>query len=420
MQKTPIFTTALLMLAHASTGLGASNDVALDTPAAPAQPAPVLAERQAAIAGNVAELGLALLRARDAAAPNQVVSPVSLASALGLVHAGAAGNTAQEISALIAPATAQGTAFQRDLPALLAPLLAQAPELASANRIWLHTGVAKAVPPSYAAAASQRYGADGALLNFAAKPDEARQAINAWAAQHTGQRITSLLPPHSVTTSTRVVLTNAMHFRSPWATAFDGAATVDKPFGANAQTAKPVPTMVKRMVLRSGVVDNTTIIDIPFDGGRFSLTVAMPPEGHTLQAFEADLSGHDVAGWTRRLAPTECTLELPRFKIDPASVPFKPALQALGMRAAFTTAADFTPLLGAAGKAVALDNVYQSAGIAVDEAGAEAAAATAATGALKSFPRPPAPSCAVDRPFLFAIIHATTGTPVFLGKVEQP
>lgn len=422
-RSVPAATAALLLTCVASCACAATGasakDVALDSPAPASQPTAVAAARQTAMAGHLAELGLALLRAPDAAALNQVVSPVSLASALGLVHAGTAGNTAQEISALIAPATAQGTAFQRDLPALLRSILVQAPELASANRIWIEAGLAKALPASYAAAVSQRYGADGMLLSFS-KPEPARHTINGWAAEHTGQRITELLPTRAITPGTRLVLTNALHFRSPWATAFDGAATVDKPFGAEAKTARPVPTMNKRMALRSGVVDNATVIDIPFEGGRFSLTVAMPPKGHTLQAFATDLSGHDVVNWTRQLAPAECVLELPPFKIAPASVPLKPVLQSLGMRTAFSDVADFTPLLGTAGKSVALDNVYQSAGIAVDEAGAEAAAATAATGMLKSMARPPAPACAVDRPFLFTITHAATGMPVFLGKVEQP
>ena len=40
--------------------------------------------------------------------------------------------------------------------------------------------------------------------------------------------------------------------------------------------------------------------------------------------------------------------------------------------------ADFEPMLGKIGKGVALDNVYQSATIIIDEQGGEAAAATGA------------------------------------------
>jgi serine protease inhibitor len=35
--------------------------------------------------------------------------------------------------------------------------------------------------------------------------------------------------------------------------------------------------------------------------------------------------------------------------------------------------------------------------------------------------RPPPPvTMVVDRPFLFAIVHTTTGLPLFLGQVSRP
>jgi serpin B len=32
----------------------------------------------------------------------------------------------------------------------------------------------------------------------------------------------------------------------------------------------------------------------------------------------------------------------------------------------------------------------------------------------------PAADCAVDRPFLFAIVHGRTGAPLFIGRVTDP
>jgi serpin B len=404
---------------------------AVQPPAVVHPPLPVvrtdaaMSQRVAALSGNLAELGLSMLRAPSqgqsagGGSTNQVVSPVSLAAALGLVHAGTAGAGATEISALLGPATASGTAFQRDLPAVLRMLTQQTPELASANRLWLDSKLAKSLSATYVAAVSQRYQADGALLNFS-QPEEARKAINGWASEHTGKRIQSLLPAGALTPTSKAVLTNALHFRAAWAAQFNPTSTRDKPFFTTDKTAKQVPTLSQRMVVRAGVFDNATVIDIPFDGGRFSFTVAMPPKGHTLQAFEQDLSGHDVVAWSRKLPSVDCLVELPKFKIDPVSVALKPWLQAQGVTTSFGDAADFTPLMGAAGKAIALENVYQSAGIAVDENGAEASAATAAVMGVKSFRPQAEPLCKVDRPFVFAVTHVATGAPVFLGKVVNP
>ncbi|MBK9442784.1 MAG: hypothetical protein IPN53_16375 [Comamonadaceae bacterium] len=37
----------------------------------------------------------------------------------------------------------------------------------------------------------------------------------------------------------------------------------------------------------------------------------------------------------------------------------------------------------------------------------------------KAFALPP-PACAVNRPFVFAVMHRATGTPLFVGKVADP
>ena len=56
--------------------------------------------------------------------------------------------------------------------------------------------------------------------------------------------------------------------------------------------------------------------------------------------------------------------------------------------------------------------------IAVDEAGTEAAAATAV--AVGGTSMPETISVVVDRPFLFVIHDVEHGTPLFLGRVTDP
>jgi serine protease inhibitor len=57
--------------------------------------------------------------------------------------------------------------------------------------------------------------------------------------------------------------------------------------------------------------------------------------------------------------------------------------------------------------------------IAVDEAGTEAAAATAVSMAVSAARRPEV-HVTVDRPFLFVLHDAATGTPLFIGRVSDP
>jgi len=380
---------------------------------------PDVVEHQA-LTNSVADLGLVMLKSGKAGAANQIVSPMSLASSLGLVHAGAAGRTAQELSALIAPLTAQDRAFQRELPGLLTLLRTDTPELTSANRLWLEASLAPSLPRSYSSAVKERYAADGVYVSFA-QPQDARKTINNWVAEHTNQRIEELLPADALTTDTRMVLTNAMHFKAPWATPFAVSATVEKPFWIDGKTSRLVPTMVKQMKVRKGKSGGVDFVGIPFLENRFSMQFFVPPEESSLDDLLKTFSGREMAGLSYVASEVMCNLEIPRFKIAPASVPLKKMLQDLGVHTVFTTQADFTPLLGDKAKDIALDEVYHSAGITVEEAGVEAVAATAAVGAVKSLALPDkAENCQVNRPFLFTITHVATGTPVFMGKVMRP
>ena len=404
------------------------------TPGAQSQVTPALAElpprgtsaaQDTAIAGALAELALDLMRQQSKtsgdAQVNSVVSSVSLASAMGMVHAGAVGAGAREIAGLLGAPSAGDRNFTVRFPSLLGRLAASGAKTGAyvmANRVWLDKAVVTEVPTSYAALVSQRFKADGAVVPFAQAP-AARDIINGWVSEKTSKRIPELMPDGSITPTTKMVVTNAIYFKSKWAQPFDAAQTVPKPFHLAPGGSKPVPMMVDERQVRMGTVDNVTVIELPFAGNEFTLLVGMPPAGHTLNAFEEDLDGLELAGWSSQLKPVTCRLELPKFTIAPVSRSLKPALQAMGVKTVFGPEADLSGMLGKAGKGVQLDNVYQSATIIIDEQGGEAAAATGATGVSKSFSMP-APPCAVDRPFIFAVVHKGSGAPLFVGKVADP
>lgn len=394
----------------------------------------------AAAAGTLAELGLDLLRQHSAetgnAQRNAVVSPLSLAAAMGMVHAGTLGAGARELSQLVGSASSGERFYAARLPWLLGQLqpgaspaapvaagrnrpAAAPPPFTAANRVWIDRTAAPSVPAPYAALVQQRLDASAAVVAFA-KPEEARQAINSWVAQTTGRRITELMPSGAVNASTRVVVTNAVHFKSAWARKFDPTATTPMPFQVAGGPAKPVPTMVDERPVLSGVVDNITVYEIPFAGDTYALMIGLPPAGHTLDALETDLAGLDMAAWSSQLKPKTCQLELPRFTLAPSGRSLKVSLQALGVRTVFSDAADFSPLLGQAARGVHLDDVFQSASVTIDEAGGEAAAATGASMVAKSFSLSGPARCSVDRPFVFAIVHKPTGAPLFVGKVADP
>jgi serpin B len=426
--------------APASAPEAAEKRIVLDSaPAAPASPsAPAAAASappaeeaarpattplgEAIAAATLADLGLQLLRQAPpgsaVAERNLALSPLSVAAALALVHAGSGGTTAAELAALVDPAVARGRFYNERLPALWRALtVPPGGPVTLASRLWARADLATAVPADYAGRMAQRFGATVGIFPGTA-PEQARQDINAWVSGQTRGAIPRLLPPGSVKGSTKLVLANAVHFKSPWEQPFEPKATVPRPF-ATPDGVRAVPTMVSQRVVRRAVLDRMEVLELPFAAGGHRLLVAMPQAPETLAAAEARLGGAELASWSERLRPVTCRLHLPRFSVAPRVASLKAPLQALGVRQAFSDRADLRPMLGSAAVGTQLDEVFHAASVDVDERGGEAAAATAVTIVAKSL-QMPAPDCAVDRPFLFAIVHGRTGAPLFVGRVTDP
>jgi serpin B len=105
-------------------------------------------------------------------------------------------------------------------------------------------------------------------------------------------------------------------------------------------------------------------------------------------------------------------LALPRWETR-AALDLGPVMTELGL-----------PIPGGDMSGIAPDleigTAVHAADITVDEAGTEAAAATAVGMELTSAPVDGPVTITVDRPFLFAVRHVGTGAPLFVGRVVDP
>jgi serpin B len=366
----------------------------------------------------LADLGLSLLR--QSGPVNAVVSPVATAAALGMVHAGTAGAAEREIESLFGRHRPGVQPVKARLPALLKQIGAgSAPSsFVMAGRVWIDTAVAPSVPAAYTQRMASRYQADAARLSFG-QSEPARLQINTWTAQHTAGRVADLMPPGSISRATQLVLTSAIHFRSPWEQPFDAAQTEPRPFQTALGTSVPVPTLADERLVRQARVGGTQVYELPFASPVFALLIALPAEGSDVATLLKGASGLDLARWQAALQAQKCRFELPKFTIAPKAAPLKSALESLGVKTVFTNSADLRPMLGRTAHGVHLGELFQAAGITIDEQGGEAVAAAAATVQAKALVLP-APPCAVDRPFVFAVMHRPTGTPLFLGRVGDP
>jgi serpin B len=121
---------------------------------------------------------------------------------------------------------------------------------------------------------------------------------------------------------------------------------------------------------------------------------------------------------------SEVKVWLPKFKFTiPTELTL--TLQKMGIEDAFDAKADFSGMTEDP-KGLCISRVIHKAFVEVNEAGTEAAAATAvvmvplAAAPLPGLVPPPPKIFKADHPFLFVIKHEATGAILFIGRVEDP
>ena len=345
---------------------------------------------------------------------NLFYSPHSLSMALAITYAGARGETEQQMAQAL-----HYTLHQAQLhPAFnaLDQTLAgrsegkDASRLHVANSLWGQQGTT--FLDDFLDIQAEHYGAELRVIDFG-QARQARRSINQWVSDQTENRIPELLPPDSVDGETALILANAIYFDAAWMHPFDESATHDGAF--TLLDGGQVTTPMMEQAAEFGYAERTGVraVELGYAGGELSMVILLPEDG----AFAEFAQGLDVGALNAildDLRPTGVRLTMPKFRFD-ADLKLKDALMALGLDA--FDDADFSGMDGT--RELFIDEIYHKAFIAVDEAGTEAAAATAVVMARKGETHREQ-AIRVDRPFLFLIRDIETGAILFLGHVMDP
>jgi serpin B len=411
---------ALLMVAGlvwGCTGSAAAADIALATSQASRAPASPELAGQTAAAVNA--FGLDLYR-QAGSSGNVVLSPTSIAIALAMARAGARGETASQMDAVLhwSADTASGNGVN-SLDQALAALSGTFPdEAGQPMELRLHIANAPfgqkgmAIEAAYLDVLASRYGAGLRLVDFQSDTENARKLINGWVKDQTEKRIPELL--QSLDPMTRLVLVNAIYLKAPWETAFREESTQDVPFTKADGSPVSVPTMMGSPECKYAAGTGWQAVELPYVGGSLAMTIVVPDD---LAAFEQSLDAAAFSQITSALAPRSVTLYLPRFGTE-TRVDLADTLAAMGMTDAFDPVkADFSGIT--TDEQLYISNVVHQANIDVDEKGTEAAAATAVVMRATAIPGEPV-TLHVDKPFLFAVRDTRTGAILFLGRISDP
>lgn len=344
---------------------------------------------------------------------NLFFSPFSISTALAMTYAGARGDTEQQMATALhfeAPLSDIHSVFNALDLALQHP--SDSPDsyrFDITNAVFGQTGYP--FNDVFVDTLGENYDTDVSLLDFAANPDGARNEINAWIADMTEARIPELFAPGSITSDSRLVLTNAVYFKAPWQHLLDPERT--RPgsfFTPTGEIEVPMMRGRPRGELSFAEGDGYEAFSLPYEGGISDFVLILPDD---LDAFEATLDQTTLDGILSALQPQDRVIFMPTFEFR-FQAELNDSLIALGMVDAFTERADFSGMTDA--QSLALRRVVHEAFIIVNESGTEA---TASTGAVLEPVSDPGRTI-VDRPFVFLIRDIATNSVLFLGRVVDP
>jgi len=353
---------------------------------------------------------------------NLFYSPHSISLALAMTYAGARGETGQQMAD-----TLHFTLYQNRLHPAFNSLdleLGRRGEGAKGkdgegfrlnivNAIWGQKDYE--FLPQFLDLLAENYGAGLRVLDFAGTPEESRVTINNWVSEQTEGRIEDLIPQGLIDALTRLVLTNAIYFNAAWQYSFSEDMTRDEPFYLLNGDEVTIPLM--RQTESFGYVegDGYQAVELLYDSDELSMVILLPALGQ-FETFEDSLDAQQVDGIIGRMEYRQVTLKMPKFEFD-LSFSLKEALAGMGMPIAFSGEADFSGMTG--NRDLFIADVIHKACVSVDEAGTEAAAASAVVMPMAMPPEEPV-EVTVNRPFIFLIRDIETSTILFVGRTLNP
>jgi len=353
---------------------------------------------------------------------NLFYSPYSISAALAMTYAGARGETEKQ--------TADTLQFHLSQNQLHPAFNSLDQELASrgegvkgkdgegfrlniVNAIWGQKNYAFLV--SFLDTLAENYGAGLTIVDFINETEPSRITINDWVSDETEGRIKDLIPQGAITQMTRLVLTNAIYFNAAWQYPFDEDATSPGVFYLFNGDKVTVPMMEQQESFSYAEGDNYQVVELPYDGQQLSMVIILPDSGQ-FETFEKAIDYQKVKSIIESLKRQEVRLKMPKFEFD-SSFGLKKTLTEMGMPVAFSEEADFSGMTGK--KGLFISDVIHKAFVSVDEAGTEAAAATAVIMDLTAMPETPV-EVTLNRPFIFLIRDIETGAILFVGRVMNP
>uniref|UniRef100_A0A673TKE9 Serpin H1 n=2 Tax=Suricata suricatta TaxID=37032 RepID=A0A673TKE9_SURSU len=386
-------------------------------PAAAAAPgvAEKLSPKAATLAERSAGLAFSLYQAmaKDQAVENILLSPVVVASSLGLVSLGGKAATASQAKAVLSAEQLR----DEEVHAGLGELLRTLSNNTARNVTWklgsrLYGPSSVSFAEDFVRSSKQHYNCEHSKINFRDKRS-ALQSINEWAAQTTDGKLPEVTK--DVERTDGALLVNAMFFKPHWDERFHHKMVDNRGFMVTRSYTVGV-TMMHRTGLYNYYDDEKEklqIVEMPLAHKLSSLIILMPHHVEPLERLEKLLTKEQLKSWMGKMQKKAVAISLPKGVVE-VTHDLQKHLAGLGLTEAIDkNKADLSRMSGK--KDLYLASVFHATAFEWDTEGNPFDQDIYGREELRS-PK----LFYADHPFIFLVRDTQSGSLLFIGRLVRP
>ncbi|PWA55486.1 serpin-ZX [Artemisia annua] len=368
---------------------------------------------------------------------NFICSPFSLQIVLGMIAAGAKGQTLKQLLEFLGHETMDQLHSESPSMEVLGRMLSDLNSGGSlavslANGVWVDKKL-DPINSCYQDVLKTVYNTNTKYVDLENMPDQAVRKINSWVNNETRGLIPTIVD-NGLGQDVVIVFANALYFKGIWSTPFQKHLTKSEDFHLiNGETVS-VPFMTSyNEEFDYGSFEDFKILKIPYEShgqsNKFSMYILLPDRiNGLLDLLEVFHSNHALFNGYFDLDFRKLDeVWIPKFKM-PYNFEVQDVMKEMGLILPFQPMnKDLNGILGSGSPfrdMLNVSKIIQKSFIEVDETGTEAASVTYAYGPFYSASPPPPPplpaSFVADHPFMFMIREDTSQAVFFIGVVLNP
>ncbi|KAL7848310.1 hypothetical protein AOLI_G00230280 [Acnodon oligacanthus] len=344
---------------------------------------------------------------------NILISPVVVASSLGLVALGGKSNTASQVKTVLGGNKVK----DEHLHSSLAEILTEVSNSTARNVTWkisnrLYGPSSVNFADDFVKNSKKHYKYEHSKINFRDKRS-AVNAINEWASKSTNGKLPEITKDVEKTDGAMII--NAMFYKPHWDEQFHHKMVDNRGFLVHRSYTVSVPMMHRTGIygIYEDTANNLFVLEMPLAHKMSSVMFIMTYHVEPLERVEKLLTRKQVETWLSKMEQKAVAVSLPKVSME-VSHNLQKHLGQIGLTEAVDKAkADLSNISGK--KDLYLSNLFHASALEWDTEGNPPDTSIFGTDKLKN-PK----LFYADHPFIFLVKDKKTNSILFIGRLVRP